>query len=627
MFSHPEITAPDPNWREKYKSLIKSPKKALAQLKPGQRILIGGGCAEPQTLVKALCDRAHELADAEIIPLLPLGKAPYAAEAMQGLFSVNCFFITKAVRKLIEKGVGSYIPLSLSDIPRLIESGGLPLDAALIQVSPPDPYGQVSLGVSVDAVKSAMENASLVIAQVNDNMPRTLGGSLINVWELDILVPANEPLLEYRPKKPDMIAHQIGRNVAPLVENGATVQVGIERLPQSILLHLKNKKDLGIHSDVLTDHIIPLVKKGAVNGSRKSLDPGKIVTSSCIGSKKLFDFVDNNPRFAFHPTEYVNDVEKIRQQFRMTAINTALEVDLTGQVAAESLGEGFFAGVGGMADFNRGAVQTSAGKAIIVLPAVTRDGGKTRIVAQLSRGSGVSATRGEVHYVVTEFGVAYLHGKSIQERAMALISIAHPDFRGKLLKKALKHHFIHPNLATVEGKILVAPQEMKTSMVMKDGTQIQFRPVHPTDEKGVRELLYSLSQASVYTRFMSNLKRFPFQQVKNFVYIDHRRDVIMVGTQPEAYGEEIVAVGGYYLEPETNRAEVAFLVRDEWQGKGIAKALMQLLIHVAKRNGIQGFTAETLPENKGMQAVFQKSGLKVRTRLESDVIAFRMDFP
>jgi GNAT superfamily N-acetyltransferase len=372
--------------------------------------------------------------------------------------------------------------------------------------------------------------------------------------------------------------------------------------------------------------MIDLIEAGVVTGAQKSTDRGKIVTSLAIGTRRLYDFVDNNPLFSFNPTEYVNDPFVIGQQHKMVAINTALEVDLTGQVCADSLGTSFYSGVGGQADFNQGAGRSSGGRAIIALPSTANGGTVSRIVATLRPGAGVVTTRVTVHYVVTEYGIAYLRGKSVQERVMALITVAHPDYREGLLAKAVEHKWVHPEMADIEGRLFVGPEEVRTTTVLDDGTLIGFRAMGPTDEPATRDLFYSLSQETLYYRYMSHLERIPRRQLRNYVYIDHRNEVAIVGTLREAHGEEIIAIGGYYLDQKTNRAEVAFIVRDDWQRRGIGSFIMQHLISIAKRNGIAGFTAEVLTGNKAMQAVIDNSNLKVRRRLADGVFHYDLDF-
>jgi len=615
----------NPNWQNDYSEMVVTAHEAVSHIQPGQSVFLGTGCATPVELVKALVGRARELTDIEIIQLLTRGDAPYATKELANCFPVNSFFISQNVREIIQQGFGDYTPICLSDIPRLFKSGKMPLDVAMIQTTPPDENGLCSLGVSVDIVKSAAENARIVIAQVNPQMPRTLGNSLIHVYDIDYLVPVDVPIIENQEPEPRPGTEEIGEYLAGLVEDGSTIQLGIGRVPQAVAPFLLKKKDIGIHTEMLTDVIIDLVEAGVISGALKSMDRGKIVASFVMGSKRLFDYIDNNPLFSFNPTEYVNDPFIISRQNKMVAINVALEVDLTGQVCSDSIGYQFYSGIGGQLDFNRGAARSEGGKAIIALHS-TAHGNKSRIVSTLTPGAGVVTTRGDVHYVLTEYGVAYLHGKSIQERALALISIAHPDFREQLLKDAIQYKYIRAELADYSGKITVGPKETRTTFLLNDGVQLTVRPIHPTDEPKVRELFHSLSQESIYTRFMARMKWVPRKQVQQFVYIDHRNEVSIVATVPEADGETIVAIGGYYLDLKTNRAEVAFVVLDQYQQRHIGSFLFKQLTTIAKRNGIAGFTAEVLDENKAMQAVFNNSGLTVNSQLREGVYHYEMTF-
>jgi acyl-CoA hydrolase/N-acetylglutamate synthase-like GNAT family acetyltransferase len=619
-------TVYDPDWQTRYGDMISTPRKAVAHVRPGQRVFIGTGCGEPLELVKALTARAGELADVEIIHLITKGDAPYACKRLADCFSVNSLFIGANVRRHIQEGLGHYTPMLLSDIPRAFSSGQIPLDVVLIQVTPPDICGKVSLGVSVDIVKSAAENGSLVIAQVNPRMPRTLGDSFLDVYDLDILVPVDAPIIEREPEEPGEVTRRIGAHIASLVEDGSTVEFGIGGIPQALVEFLRDRKDLGIHTEMLTEGIISLIESGAVTGRRKTMDTGRIVTSFCMGTRKLYDYVDNNPLFCFRPTDYVNDPFVIGRQHKMVAINMALEVDLTGQVCADSLGARFYSGIGGQVDFNRGAARSKGGKAIIALPSTAINDTVSRIVTHLAPGGGVVTTRGEVHYVVTEYGIAYLHGKSVQERCLALISIAHPAFREQLLREAIAAKYIRHEMRDVEGRFVVDSRDMRTSLLLEDGSRVNFRSVHPTDLAGMRDLLYALSRETVYYRFMTHSKRFAHRQIRNFVYVDHRNDVAVVATVPEAHGEEIIAVGRYYLDESSNRAEVAFVVRDQWQNRHIGTFLFRHLVDLAKRSGIAGFTAVVLRDNGRMQSIFNHSAFKVQSRLEDDVYRFRIDF-
>lgn len=615
-----------PTWTVKYADLVATPSEAAARIKPGQRVFIGTGCAQPEALVNALVERSTTLVDTEIVHLLTLGDAPYADKKLTRHFRVNSFFISENVRDMIQDGLGDYTPIFLSDIPRLFTSGQLPLDVALIQVTPPDDQGMCSLGISVDIVKSAAENAGLVIAEVNSAMPRTMGNSFISVHDIDVLVPVEKPIIEVPPVEPNEENRKIGEYIAALIEDGSTIEFGIGAIPQSVVPFLKGKKDLGIHTEMFTDSIIDLIESGAVTGDRKTMDRGKIVASFCMGTKKLYSYINNNPVFAFHPTEHVNDPFVISKQHKQVAINVALEIDLTGQVCADSLGSNFYSGIGGQVDFNRGAARSHGGKAIIALPSTAKNCTVSRIQPTLSKGAGVVTTRGDVHYVVTEYGVAYLHGKSVQERAIALISIAHPKFRAELTRAAVEAKFLRQEYADVEGRIVVGPPEFTSAFVLKDGTLLNFRPMHPTDEPRLTDLFHALSKETIYYRFMSQVKFVQRKVIQNFVFINHRTDVAIVATVPEAHGEDIIAIGRYYLDEKTNMAEIAFIVRDKWQNLGIGTALYKHLTLIARRNGIAGFTAEVLKTNRAMLRVINKSDMGVTSVPNSDVYSFRIKF-
>ncbi|MDD2467389.1 MAG: GNAT family N-acetyltransferase [Desulfobulbus sp.] len=621
------------NWQDKYSDMIATPVQALSGLKAGQRVFIGTGCGAPQELIGAMTQRARALTNVEIIQLITKGDAPYANKKMSDSFAINAFFISSNIRDVIQEGFGDYTPILLSDVPKLFDSGSLPIDVALIQVTPPDIRGRVSLGISVDIVRSAIENASLVIAEVNPHMPWTHGDTLVDVFDLDILVPVDQPILERVVDPPNPISRKIAKTAAALIPNGATIELGLGRvpgygrIPQVVMEFLLDRKDIGFHTEMISDTIIPLIESGAVTGAMKSIDRGKITASFCMGTKRLYDYINDNPLFSFRPTEYINDANVIGKHKRMVAVNMALEIDLTGQVCSDSVGGKFYSGFGGQIDFNRGAAKSEGGRAIITLPSLNKEGNESRIVCTLQPGSGVVINRASVHYVVTEYGVAYLHGKSIQERVMALISIAHPEFREQLFRDAVEAKYLRPDLARFGNRFLIPAEEsVRASFLLDDGTEVCFRSIKPTDEPHMRDLIYNLSQETIYYRFMSRQQRFTPRQIQDFVYIDHRRDVAVVGTIPEAHGDQIIAVGTYYLNEKTNLAEVAFVVRDGWQNKRLGTNLFKHLTKIAKRNGIAGFTAEVLRENDRMQKVFNHSGLKVSSQLEEGVYSFNMEF-
>ena len=433
------------NWTEHYKSRTVCAEEAVRSIHTNARIFIGSNAAEPQALVDALTHSADHIERAEIVHIMTMGTAPYSEPKFENRFRHNAFFIGANVRDAVNACRADYTPVFLSEIPALFRNGQVPLDHALVMVSPPDAHGYCSLGVSVDVVKAAVESAPHIIAEVNTNMPRTLGDSFLHVSRIHSFVESDCPLLELRPQLQTAAAQRIGCHVAELIGDGSTLQMGIGGIPDAVLDCLIDKHDLGVHTEMFSDGVLKLVEAGVITGRRKSLRFGKIVASFCMGSRALYDFVDNNPFIEFLPTEYVNDPFIIARNDDMIAINGAIEVDLTGQVCSDSIGERFYSGIGGQVDFIRGAARSKRGKPIMVLPSTVtlRDGSTaSRIVSTLKPGAGVVTSRGDVHYVVTEWGSAYLHGKSIRERAMELIRIAHPDFRRELLTAARARHLV-----------------------------------------------------------------------------------------------------------------------------------------------------------------------------------------
>lgn len=420
------------SWRTEYSKKLRTPDDALQCVQSGMRVYIQPGCAEPETLVEALIRRAPHVRDVEIVHMLTMGVAPYVAPEMAGHFRHNAVFIGGNVREAINDGRADYTPIYLSEIEELFESGAMPLHVALLQLSPPDRNGFCSFGVGIDVSLTAAKCARFVVAQINDQMPRTYGDSFIHVSELGAIVESSRPLCAMKRAEVSELQVAIARNVASLIEDGAVLQTGIGGIPDAVLPMLMDRKDLGIHSELVSDGVIPLIEAGVVNGERKNFKPRKIIVGFVLGTKLMFDFVDNNPIFEFHPTSYVNDPALIARNDKMVAINSALQIDLTGQVCSDSIGNQFYSGIGGQVDFLRGASRSKGGKPIIAIPSTAKDGEISRIVPMLSAGAGVVTSRGLVRYVVTEFGMAYLHGKCIRERATALIEIAHPKFRQEL---------------------------------------------------------------------------------------------------------------------------------------------------------------------------------------------------
>ncbi len=435
-------------WVKNYNAKTVTAEEAVRVIKSNDNVIVQPGCAAPLELINAMVARKDELSNVSIYHILVVGDIPYVQPGMEKHFRHKAFFMGSNTRQAVNEGRAEFIPIFLSEVTMLFKKGILNADVALIHVSPPDEHGFCSFGIDVGNIKTPSEKAKCVIAQVNKNMPRGLGNSFIHVNKIDFIVEADVPLMELPQVDPDAspeileIYDKIGRNVAGMINDGATLQMGIGAIPDSVLKYLKNKNDLGVHTEMFSDGIVELVEEGIINGEKKTLHRGKIIAGFCLGTKKLYNFIDNNPIIEFHPQEYVNDPFVIAQNNNMVAINSAIEIDLTGQVCADTIGTKFYSGIGGQVDFIRGAARSEGGKPIIALPSTTKDLKFSRIVSMLKSGAGVVTSRGDVHYVVTEYGIANLFGKSVQERARALIEIAHPLFRDELTEFAKKTYHI-----------------------------------------------------------------------------------------------------------------------------------------------------------------------------------------
>ena len=425
-----------------YKSRVVTADEAVKRIKSGNRVFLSGNCSVPQTLLASLVDYAPELKDIEIVQALTIGPADYVSPQMEGHLRVNTIFVSGNNRQAVHQGHADFTPVLLSEFPLLFKDGLLPLDVALVHLSPPDNYGFCSIGIEVGLTKSAADTAKIIIAEVNQQMPRTLGDSFIHISKIDYIVPVDYPLTEMKMGNgnPSKVMESIASYIAELIPDGATMQMGIGAIPDAVLKHLYTKKDLGIHTELFSDGVIDLVEAGVLTNAKKTLHSGKIIAGFIIGTKRLYDWVDDNPLIELHPTEYVNDPFIIAQNERMVALNSAIEIDLTGQVCADSIGPKIYSGVGGQLDFIYGASRAKDGVPIIALPSTAKN--YSRIVSMLKRGAGVVTTRNHVRYVVTEYGIADLYGKTIRQRANDLINIAHPQYREGLIQEAKELHYI-----------------------------------------------------------------------------------------------------------------------------------------------------------------------------------------
>ena len=604
--------------------------KVFDAIRRGDHLFVGTACGEPQHLVQALGDYVdkHPKAffDAEVIQVWTLGVAPYDDEKFKQNFRHNSFFVGANTRDAVNAGLADYTPIFLSQVPDLFYRKFIPIDIAIVQVSPPDGNGYMSLGVSVDITKAGVEVASKVIAQVNSNMPRVHGDTFIHIRDVDFIVPFDEPLLTYDPSVPDVLVRQIGRYVARIVEDGDTIQVGYGSLPSAILANLEDKKHLGVHTELLSDGIVNLMQKGVIDNTRKTLDRGKTVASFCMGTPETYEYIHDNPSIDFRPIDYTNNPLNIARNANMTAINMGLEIDLTGQATAESIGKTFYSGIGGQADFMRGAVLAPGGKTILALPSTAgAEGEVSRIIPSMTQGAGVTLTRGDIQYVVTEYGIAYLHGKNVRERAMELISIAHPKFRTWLIEEAKKLKMIYQDQAFIPGTRGEYPEDLETYRTTKDGTEVLFRAVKISDEPLIKDLFYSLSDNSMYRRFISFRKDMPHERLQEYVVIDYTQEMVILSFVHEGDKEELVGLGQYTINEQQHSADVAFIVKDEYQNKGIGTELLAYLTQLAKRQGLLGFTAEVLVENEPMLHVFEKL-LDVKKTVDSGVYYMTMEF-
>jgi acyl-CoA hydrolase/GNAT superfamily N-acetyltransferase len=617
-----DTTLYDRSWQDGYRARIVTAAQAIGRIAPGRRILVGSGAAEPTTLVRALVEHGDHLADNEIVHLLTLGPAPYVQPEMKDRFRHTAFFIGPNVREAVQAGRADFMPVFLSEIPRLIRSRRVPVDVVLVQVTPPDRHGQVSLGVSVDVVRAAVDSAELVIAEVNPNMPRTFGDSMVNLSDIDWLVPVETPMLELSSQPIDEVSSEIGRHVGTLIPDGATLQTGIGTIPHAVVRALRERRDLGVHTEMLSDSLLELVDAGVVTGRRKNLCPGKIVTSFVMGTRRLYEWVHDNPAVELRSSDFTNDPYVIAQNDLMISINSALAVDLTGQVAADTLGGRFFSGIGGQVDFIRGAARSRGGKPIIAMPSTAKGGTASRIQAVLEAGAGVVTSRGDVHYVVTEYGVADLFGRNVRERSTALTEIAHPDFRGELIAHAKERRYVLPDqraprpCRAIEDKLVP----------LATGQSIRIRMLRMADEEILQDLFYRLSDESTYQRFMTHKTRHPHEELQNLVDVDQESSMALVATLEGTESRELIAMGRYDVDPATRYGDVALVVLDAWQGKGVGTGLFHRLAELGRSRGLVGFTADVLAGNGRMLAIFAKSGLRVETKLDAGVYRVIMRF-
>ncbi len=583
---------------------LSTPEEALSTIKSGDKIFIGTACATPRMLIQTLERMDKRLDNVKLIHFLTDGAISIVDGIPKTRFQHKVFFVGSDTREAVKSGKAEYIPISIAHLPNLIQKEMVPIDVALIQVSLPDEHGFVSLGVSVDITRAAVLKAKTVIAELNPNMPYTLGDSIIPLDRIDRLVKVETPVIEYLHEPADAIAEQIARYVARIISDNSTLHVGLGQIPNEMLKYLTNRKNLGIHSDVITEPVLDLIEKGVITGNKKSNHTGQVVASYCMGTRRLYNYINRNPTFAFHPIDYVCKPGVIEGNNQMVSVTQAFAVDLMGQVCADQFEGEFYSGVSTQPDFLRGAALSPGGKPIICLSSTTKDGKTSRIRPLLIEGEGVTIPRSDVHYVITEYGSAYLFCKSIQERTLALIEIAHPSFRSWLLEEAIRLGYLKKG-QTIKSKVAY-PEGEEREVVLKNGEKVLIRPAKASDVQGVQDIFYNLRPEDVYTRFFTHLASLTASRAQHLCNVDYENEMAFMAVAGDRENEMLAGSSCYFVDQTDNLGEVAYMIRPEWQGLGLGTALQQRMTEYAKSKEIRGFKADILSKNIKMQQLIQK---------------------
>jgi acyl-CoA hydrolase/RimJ/RimL family protein N-acetyltransferase len=628
--SHPALCPDDEQWRKlletRFPDKVRSPEQAIKAVQPGQRVFLGTGCAAPKSLVIALEEIGKPPPDVELVHFLTTAVVPHDENGRATTrYRHRTFFVGSDIRAAVAQGVAEYVPIQISQVPELLGSGLLQIDIAMIQVSVPDKFGYVSFGVSVDVVVAAVAAADLVIAEINPAMPRTQGESSLHVDEIDIMVPVNARVTEYVHEPiTEQVGQRIARYIAGIIDDGSTLQIGLGRIPNEAMRHLCGRRDLGIHSDVITDAILPLLRGGILSGGCKTMAKGKVVASFAIGSRALYDALDGNSLFCFQPIDQVADESIIAAQHKMVSITQGFSIDLTGQVCVDQFEGTLYGGLGAQIEFARGAARSPGGKPIVCLSSTTDDGQRSRVKAMLAPGEAASLSRSDIHFVVTEFGIAYLHGKSIQERALALISIAHPAFRDALLKDAKRLGYVDSSL-TIN---CIQPYAVEDERVVKlrDGRTVTIRPAMVVDASEIKSLFHALPANDRYTRFFHHIRTLSKDDIQRLCNPDYKHTVAYVAVSGDRRNGHIVGHGAYFRNPASDVAETAFMVAPTWQHVGLGSAIQSSLVEHAKRNEIRGFLAEILPGNASMIQLAKNCTPNVTMSRDGDLCHVTMMF-
>lgn len=583
---------------------------------PGGRLFLGSGAACPHALIREMLANQKRLRDIELVHITTLGPTPWVEPEARAVFRTNSFFLSGGVREAVNAGEADYTPCFLSEVPALFRKGVMPLDAALIMVSPPDARGLCTLGVSVDVIVAAIKAARTIVAQINPCMPRTHGKSELSIEQIDYCYEAEEALPEWLPRGDAATADKVAAYVAQLVDDGATLQLGIGNVPDRICRALRNHKHLGLHTELMGDGVRELMECGALDNSRKPINTGLSVASFCRGSRALYDFVDDNYQLSFRPTDYTNNIAVIAQHPNMVAINSAVEVDVTGQAAADTVEGKFYSGIGGLIDFTRGAAMSEGGLPILALPSTAKDGSVSRIVSDLSPGAGVVCSRADVHFVVTEYGIATLRGRSIRERVLELVQVAHPKFREALLRQARERKLIAAYETLVPHPVR-AIEGVEIERLELGGKPFVLRPLHPSDERRLQEFFYSHDADTIQRRYGYEVASMTGSRAHELTGVDQERDLALGIFEVQGALQRIHAVGRYFLDPDGQSAECAFVVGERKRRIGMGRVLFERMIALARKRGLARLWAVVSSTNEPMLKLFEEYGSSIK-RINDD---------
>ena len=615
------------NWKTSYSSKLVTAKDAAALIKNGDRVYLGSMCSEPTAVIEALGQSYLE--DVELVQFVTGCNTSALAAKGRERFRLKTFFIGGAICEADSPTEADYVPLFHSQIPMFFRNRRIPIDVAIVQVSEPDRFGRFSLGISVDVTLAAVESARRVIVQVNPGMPRTNGDTFITMDKIDYVVEAHEQLYEIPEEMLGPSEKMISGYVSELIEDGSILQFGFAGISRGLMEYFYDHRNLGLHTEILTDPLMDLIEAGVINNSTKKQYRGRSLASCCMGTRRLYDYVHENPLVEFYPSDILLDPAFIASNEKMVAINLALQVDLRGQIRQGKPAWTAFEGSGGDHDFMRGATMAKGGRSVICLRSTSIRSGRSTIVPSFGPRASVVSNRGDVNYVVTEYGIAYLGGKSVRERAMALIEIAHPDHREELTKQAREMGYVYSDQVYYETASAEFRRRIRTDRVFKGGLKAHIRVIKPTDESMIRDLFYSLSEDSVYFRYFSPRRSMPHRNVQQYCSLTEDKGLSLVVTAGPRENRAIIAEARYVFEPGGDYPDIAFMVDENHQRRGIGSALVHYLIEIAKERGIKGFRADVLMSNKPMLRTFERLPYVIHKKLEDGVVSlhFRFDEP